>query len=107
MADTILCVHDLDLSLDDGKHVAIRGHRPPVNFGGRCVLWKILMELSKRYDNYCPATDLRSAVWGTYPTEEGTVWGAMSDLRSLLKPLGLTIKAVKGLGYRLEELPSA
>jgi DNA-binding winged helix-turn-helix (wHTH) protein len=43
-------------------------------------------------------------VWDGYLIEQGTMWGAMSELREILRDIDLTVKHVKGIGYRLENL---
>jgi DNA-binding response OmpR family regulator len=103
MTGKIERVPALDLVLDHGRRRVTRGNGPYVELGGQCQLWEILEELCRRYDGYCPIRDLRTAVWGDYPADESTVWSAVSDLRKRLRPLDVTIRHVKGLGYRLED----
>ena len=104
MTSKLECVPALDLVLDHGRHRVTRGTRPPVDLGGNCRLWQVLTELCRRYDDYYPARDLRAAVWDDCYVEYETLWAAVSELRKRLRPLGLTVKHVKGLGYRLEDL---
>jgi DNA-binding winged helix-turn-helix (wHTH) protein len=108
MTGSLQHVHELQLTLDHSRHRITRKGYAPVDLGGQCRLWKILSQLCKRYDGYYPTNDLIAAVWDDYgavSVEEGTVYGNISDLRSRLAPLGLSIKHVKGIGYRLEKRP--
>jgi DNA-binding response OmpR family regulator len=97
----------LGITLDRTRQEVTRGNRPPVSLGGNCKQWAILTELWKRYDNYYLLNDLRATVWADegYLPEDSTVWALVSELRKRLRPLRLTIKHTKGLGYRLEHLP--
>jgi DNA-binding response OmpR family regulator len=109
MAEQLFRVPALDLALDHGRRRVTRGAGLFVDLGGQCRLWKILAELSKRFDAFYPKNDLIAAVWDEdglayYGIEDNTVYAAVSDLRRMLHPLGLHIKHVKGLGYRLEDL---
>jgi len=104
MAAYLQKVPALDLVLDHGRHQVTRASLTTNSFRGKCRLWQILTELCKRYDDYYPVRDLRVAVWEDYPAEEGTVWGAVCEVRRKLLPLELTIVHEKGIGYRLEDL---
>lgn len=105
MHNDVFRVSGLGLVLDHSRHQVTRQGCSPVDLGGNCRLWAILTELCKRHNAYLLKKDLISAVWGygVIP-EEVTVYAAMSELRRRLRPLGLTIKHTKGLGYRLEDL---
>jgi DNA-binding winged helix-turn-helix (wHTH) protein len=106
MAEKIQQVNQLQLTLDHSRHRITRKGYPPVDLGGQCRLWKILTRLCQRYDGYLPKNDLTDDVWDDYgavSVEEVTVYAAISELRSSLLPLALTIKHVKGIGYRLEK----
>jgi DNA-binding winged helix-turn-helix (wHTH) protein len=104
MTENLEHVPALGLVLEHHRHRVTRENGSFVELGGNCKLWKLLAALCKRCDHYCPARDLRAEVWEGYLIEEGTLWGAVSDLRKRLRPLGIAIKHVKGLGYRLEDL---
>jgi DNA-binding response OmpR family regulator len=95
-------ISDLGLTVDHARDVVAR-NGAVVHLGGNVRLWQILGELCKRYDRYYPSEDLLVAVWEDYLPSLGTFWRAVYDLRRRLEPLGLTIKFVKGLGYRLDE----
>src|SRR4051794_20565061 len=97
-------VHYLELVLDHDRRRVTRAPGQFVDLGGNFRLWQVLVALAKRYDAYYSTSDLISAVWEGYPAEEGTVWGAMTDLRKMLRPLDLTVKHFWKLGYRLEDL---
>lgn len=103
MENKQISVPALELVLDHDRHRVTRGTRPFVDLGGNCRLWQVLTELCKRYDRCCSASYLRAAVWEGCFIEEGTLWGTVGDLRRRLRPLELTIKHFKGLGYRLED----
>lgn len=105
MDNNVYRLSSLGLVLDHSRQQVTRQGRPQVDLGGNCRLWELLTALCKRFDSYYPITDLMSEVWGrNCLVEEGTVYGAVSDLRTRLRPLGLTIKHKKRIGYRLAEL---
>ena len=103
MDQKISRVEELKLVLDHARHRVTRGHRS-VDIGGKCLFWDILSELAKRYDAYHSVADLKYAVCGNYPTSDGTVYSAVSDLRTILRPLGIGIYHENRLGYVLYDL---
>jgi DNA-binding response OmpR family regulator len=105
MAGHLDRVPALGLELDHDRHRAARESGPSIELGGNVRLWDLLEALARRHDAYYPTNELIRAVWVGYSVEAGTLWAAGSDLRKRLRPLGLTIRHVKGLGYRLEDLP--
>ena len=97
-------VPELELLLDHDRRRATRGTRPFVEFGGNTRLWQLLAALARRYDAYYRTYDLIDAVWKEYRAEPGTLFGAISDLRKMLRALDLTVKHYRNLGYRLKDL---
>jgi DNA-binding response OmpR family regulator len=104
MTGNIDRVPALGLVLEHDRRRATRESGHSTELGGNGRLWDLLEALARRHDAYYPTNDLIRAVWVGYSVEAGTLWGAVSDLRKALLPLGLTIRHVKGLGYRLEDL---
>lgn len=97
----------LGMVLVPGRHLIRRAGSPQtVDLKGNVVYWEILRCLMRREHAYCSKTDLIQEVWVARDSEpeDATVWSAVSHLRKQLQPLGVTIRAVKGLGYRLEEV---
>jgi hypothetical protein len=96
----------LGLDLDqDRPEVRRKGYRDVVKFGGNKRLWNLFMRLYLRADASSSEDDLRRTVWqDKAEVEIGTIEGAVSDLRRLIRPLGLCIpQAKKAGGYRLED----
>jgi DNA-binding response OmpR family regulator len=104
MSERVDGIPALGVTLDHGRHRVCRGAGSFVDLGGQCRLWQVLTVLCRRYDSYLSKGDLRRQVWDDYPAEDLTLWGAVCELRSRLRPLGLTIRHAKGLGYRLEDV---
>jgi DNA-binding response OmpR family regulator len=94
----------LDLVLDHDRHRATRGAGLFVELGGHVRLWQLLTALARRYDRYYRTYDLIDAAWEGYRAQEGTLWWAVSELRTLLRPLGLGIRFTRGIGYRLQDI---
>jgi DNA-binding winged helix-turn-helix (wHTH) protein len=109
MTDHLKSVPTLGLVLNHDRHRATRDPGSFIDLGGHVRLWKLLVALSSRYESYYRKNDLIAAVWDEDRLayggiEEGTLYWAISNLRRRLRPLELTIKYVKGVGYRLEDL---
>jgi DNA-binding response OmpR family regulator len=97
----------LGLVLNHDRHRATREPGSCIDLGGHVRLWRLLTQLGRRYDSYYCKEDLIKAVWEDLACdsiEEGTLYWAISDLRRRLRPLELSIKHTRGLGYRLEDL---
>jgi DNA-binding response OmpR family regulator len=100
-------VYHFGIAIDPKHRRAVRGSET-VEFGGHKMEWKIAELLIKNAPELVTTDDLRRSVWsdGTrvYGVEESTFYTTVSNARSKLKELGVTIDNEKGLGYRLIEL---
>jgi hypothetical protein len=91
-----------------GPYVATRdGHT--IAFGRAKVSYFILKQLAARYPACYPTNDLGSAAWSDCDREmpsglEQSIWTAVSKLRGLIRPCGLTVERDGGEGYRLAEI---
>jgi hypothetical protein len=77
-----------------------------VLFGSRDIPWKMFESLCKRYPGYYRDGDLGHDACNPaskdLEPELQTVWRHISRVRRIVKKLGIVIKNVRGLGYRLE-----
>jgi DNA-binding winged helix-turn-helix (wHTH) protein len=76
-----------------------------VSLGGNRRYWDLLTRFCSARENYLSTAELRKWVWAGIQVSNDTVRTTICELRTLLKPLGVTIKNVRNVGYRLEELP--
>jgi hypothetical protein len=96
----------LGLQLDDQEHKAYRNDAC-AEFGGRELCWRTFVALCRYHPNHCPALELFKAAWPDgSPSELDNVRVQVTHARRLLKPISLTIRYTKGLGYKLEEAAS-
>jgi len=91
----------LGLILNANNREVIRTGSQPISLGNRKLLWNLLTYLIKRGNARSDYRDLLRGVWGESIVSEQTVQNAVSDLRSILKPLGVKISCLQGPGYRL------
>jgi DNA-binding response OmpR family regulator len=99
----------LDLQFDEGRRHVWRGDRK-VDLEKHNLGWALLKVLHEGHGELVPRETIRK-VWSTgdvsYETspEEGTVYGAVSVLRGLLKDLKVGIKRIPKRGYKLVDCP--
>jgi hypothetical protein len=97
----------LQLLINENSHEVRRGGHA-CDFGGQLFKWAIFIELCVRFPHYYPADELRQQAWhrqdAATPSEE-TFHVHVSGIRTLLRPLGLTVECKRGCGYRLENTP--
>jgi hypothetical protein len=93
------------LTPNDRLHqISRKGYDQVVKFKGNQRLWDLLVVfLRESPRGPCRLNDLIHEVWKDTNPEDGTVQGAISDLRKRLRALGITVKHEKGLGYRLQD----
>jgi hypothetical protein len=76
------------------RRVRRRGHDKPIDFGGSRVLWDLFNELLRSGDDGLSKKQLKS-VWSDQQHEQpvdSTFYDAISDLRRLVSPIGLTVR---------------
>jgi hypothetical protein len=100
----------LNLSLDsEGRRVKRGGFDAAVEFGGHQLAWAVLEELHRNGAQVTKHERLRG-IWaqsgGTDSPEATTIQGEVSKLRSRLGEIRVGIKSIRGIGYRLVDLPS-
>ena len=91
-----------------GPLAATRGERT-MSFGRAKVGYFILRRLAMSYPAFYPANDLGAAAWSDCGRDmpdglEASMWTAVSKLRRLIEPCGLTVERNTGEGYRLAEI---
>jgi hypothetical protein len=97
----------LGLIIDENnKTISKAGRRVTVSLAGHELAWGIFLKLDRNCDSYCPREALR-AVWNdhgvaTNPTDEA-MDSALTKLRGLLKPLGVTVENRRKTGWRLTD----
>jgi DNA-binding winged helix-turn-helix (wHTH) protein len=74
------------------------------NFAGKENPWKIFQLLCRIYPSITPKADLLNSVWGEGEGSEESLFAHLTSVRKIIKPLGLTVKNTRKVGYRLAEL---
>jgi DNA-binding winged helix-turn-helix (wHTH) protein len=99
-----------DLALNENRQVVFRGDRS-ADFRGFCTGWGVLRALVQRHPDYYRTSDLGHEVWNPLGKDsdpaELTVYRTLTEVRKLLRPIGLTVANRKKIGYRLEEAATA
>jgi hypothetical protein len=77
------------------------------NFQGNGRVWEVLMKLARRHPAWYQTLDLGRDVWNPANRDidpnENTVQQAITALRRLLLPVGVTVEHARKIGYRLAE----
>ncbi len=97
----------LGLILNTNTHVAERdGQR--AEFGASRLAWEVFMALIKRDQARYSCRDLGHDVWNPsgneYDPDENTVQKTIGRVKTIIKPLGLTVNCSRATGYILAEL---
>lgn len=92
-------------------HVDADAYRVRVDGEEIALTWlefRLLLALAERPDRVHPRGQLLAEVWRVKPaTTTRTVDTHVKRLRDKLGPAGALIQTVRGVGYRLSEMPSA
>jgi hypothetical protein len=93
----------LGIILDARRQVGRVGLPTIVSFASQQRLWQLLEFLCRRGDRYSSINDVIAGGWVVHKAspELSTVYSAISRLRKLLVPLGVTVEYRDALGYRL------
>jgi hypothetical protein len=97
----------LGIMLDEGRRDARRVGYPTLVLKGKPILWKLLRVLEDGGSYWRSKSDLRNAVWEPLNKEadDNAIEKAVSNLKRLLRDLGITIESERLRGYRLAPLP--
>jgi hypothetical protein len=94
-----------NIALDRTEWTARRGGAS-ADFAGKEYPWKIFQMLCRDCPGVTPKDRLLGNVWGKGEADESTLFAHMTTVRSIIKPLGLTVENRKKVGYRLTVSPS-
>jgi hypothetical protein len=96
----------LGIVLDEGRREARRVGYPTLVLKGKPILWELLWVLEAGRTNWRSKSDLRNSVWEPLnkEVEDNAIEKAVSNLKPLLRDLGVTIESERPMGYRLAEL---
>jgi hypothetical protein len=93
------------ITLDLREWKATRG-TASADFAGKEYPWNIFQQLCRSYPNSLPGGDLINVVWGRGEGGQQTLQAHMNAVRRIIEPLGLTVRCIRKVGYRLSKSTS-
>jgi hypothetical protein len=75
------------------------------DFGGKEYPWRIFRFLCHRHPQSSQPIEILDAIWGKGVSSADNLYFHINVVRSILKPLGLTLSSTRRVGYKLAETP--
>jgi hypothetical protein len=73
------------------------------SFAGKEYPWRIFQQLCRSYPASLPPDELVDAVWGKGEGSKDTMQAHMTTVRDIIKPLALTVRSTRKVGYKLAD----
>jgi hypothetical protein len=95
---------------DENRRVTRQGRNGSAEFEGKALAWALFRAFWNNREKYTTLDQIR-AIWGaaaiTNDPDPNYIQVEISRLRRLLKPIDISVRNGRGLGYRLIDLPVA